>query len=178
MARRVFVLRCQGRILFLLDRDPRADLIAAHHLSPYRAEPLVELSNWHANRAATRCFLLPKRPVTAAATAAVTGDTTDAVSLTGDVAKEVPTTGGGASGATGEEEDEEEAPVDSLCVLKHRAASWSYAKRALALPLPTRVGRLAQASCAHLTFALLDAAPGFSSQKILHVRCSGEPHLL
>ncbi len=45
----------QGRILYHLGRDPRADLLAAHRLSLYRAEPLVELANWHA-LSATKCF--------------------------------------------------------------------------------------------------------------------------
>ena len=52
----------QGRILYFLDRDPRADLIAAHRLSTYRAEPLVELSSWNTHMAARHCFLLD--PVT------------------------------------------------------------------------------------------------------------------
>ncbi|BDA51191.1 hypothetical protein COCOBI_18-0670 [Coccomyxa sp. Obi] len=47
----------RGRILYRLGRDPRVDLLAAHRLSLYRAEPLVELSNWHAHRA-TKCFTI------------------------------------------------------------------------------------------------------------------------
>lgn len=53
----------QGRILYHLGRDARMDLLAAHRLSLYRAEPLVELANWHAFRA-TKCFTIdPKTGV-------------------------------------------------------------------------------------------------------------------
>lgn len=51
------IVATQGRILYHLGRDPRVDLLAAHRLSLYRAEPLVELANWHAHRT-TQCFMI------------------------------------------------------------------------------------------------------------------------